>query len=160
MAKINQPPRREPSFPWGEPQRVRERLVDPAQVAPAKNKRRKGDPKDPPLASIALIDFIGPAHSADDLRLPAPPRAPTTGADLVASSDRPRLQSAIARVNTEATRSLEGALGRSNASSERAEELKAQLSSEGRMIELLRQLHGDVGEIHRRMREEQKESGY
>jgi hypothetical protein len=160
MAKINQPPRREPSFPWGEPQRVRERLVDPAQVAPAKNKRRKGDPKDPPLASIALIDFIGPAHSADDLRLPAPPRAPTTGADLVASSDRPQLKSAVSRVNPESTRALEGALRRLNPSAERADELRAQLDSEGQMIELLRQLHGDVDDIHRRMREEQKESGY
>ena len=160
MAKIDQPPRREPSFPWGEPKSVRERLVNPAQVAPQKNKRRRGDPKEPPLASIALIDFIGPAQSADDLRLPAPPRTSGTSADLVASSDRPQLKAAIARVNPESTRALEGALRRLGVSSESAGQRMAELDSEGQMIELLRQLHGDVDDIHRRMRDEQKERGY
>ena len=160
MAKINQPPR-EPSFPWGEPRSVRERLVDPSQVAPSKGRRRKGDPKDPPLPSIALMDFIGPARSADELRLPTPGRTPSPVADLTgSSSERSQLRSAITRADPGGVGVLENALAQVDASPERVKELEAQLRSEGRMIELLRQLHGEVDEIHRRMRDEQKESGY
>ena len=160
MAKINQPPR-EPSFPWGERKTVRERLIDPAQVAPSKGRRRTGDPKDPPLPSIALMDFIGPARSADELRLPLPGRVTRASADPAnASVDRPELRSAIGRADRETTRALETALARLDASPERVKELEAQLRSEGRMLELLRQLQEDLDAIHRRMRDEQKESGY
>jgi hypothetical protein len=38
--------------------------------------KKKGDPKNPSLASAALLDFIGPAHSAEELRLPMPADAP------------------------------------------------------------------------------------
>src|SRR5919106_1090849 len=110
MAKINAPPPRGPSFPWGEPKSVRERLVDPSQVVSAGKRRRKGDPKDPPLASVALMDFIGPSHSGEDLRLPPPP-ALRSGAELAAASDRPHLRSMVNRANSEQATALEDALG-------------------------------------------------
>jgi hypothetical protein len=159
MAKINHPPPRGPLFPWGEARSVRERLVDPSQIARPK-KRRKGDPNDPPLPSAELMDFIGPARSADELRLPAPPHAPRHGADLTAFSDRPQLQSALQRAEEGLTRTLETALGRLNATPERVEQLEALLRREGQMLDLLRHLHVEMNEIHRRIRDEQKESGY
>src|SRR6185369_17960382 len=82
MAKINQNPPRTPMWPWGGPRSVRERLVDPAQFDRKKQARKAGNPKSPALASAALLDFIGPAHSADELRLPLPPYPEGHDADL------------------------------------------------------------------------------
>ena len=73
MAKINQQPPKTPMWPWGGPRSVRERLVDPAQFDRKKKLKKAGDPKNPALASAALMDFIGPAHSSEELRLPLPP---------------------------------------------------------------------------------------
>jgi hypothetical protein len=67
MAKISQQPPA-PLWPWGGPRSVRERLVDPKQLD---RKSRKGDPKNPALASAALLEFLAPAHSSEEVRLPA-----------------------------------------------------------------------------------------
>jgi len=58
MAKVNQQPPRAPLWPWGGPRSVRDRLVEPRQLDTRKTKK-KGDPKNPSLASAALLDFIG-----------------------------------------------------------------------------------------------------
>ncbi len=92
MAKINQQPPRAPLWPWGGPRTVREKLVDPSQLD-RKKKTKAGNPKNPALASSALLDFIGPAHSSEELRLPLPPMPFGHEADLERFSDRPHLAS-------------------------------------------------------------------
>lgn len=160
MAKINQQPPRAPLWPWGGPRSVRERLVDPSQLDRATKKGRKSDPKNPALPSAALLDFIGPAHSSEELRLPLPPHPKGHDADLAAFSERPHLQSVAERAGEEQTRAIERQLAKLNAPPERVERLKALLAREHQMLALISQLHAEVDEIQRRMREEQKEMGY
>ena len=71
MASIRQQPQA-PQWPWGGPQALRSKVVNRGQIE-KKGVKKKGDPKNPALASTALLDFIGPAHSAEELRLPLPP---------------------------------------------------------------------------------------
>lgn len=160
MAKINQQPPRAPLWPWGGPRSVRERLVDPAQLEKTKKKGRKGDPKNPALPSAELMDFIGPAHSSEELRLPLPPHPRGHDADLAAFQDRPHLEAAMDRAGQEQTRALEKGLSRLNAPPERVERLKALLAREQQMLQLVETMNDDLKEIQRRMREEQKDSGY
>lgn len=160
MAKINNPPPRAPLWPWGGPKSVRERLVDPSQLERAKKKGRKGDPKNPALPTAELMDFIGPAHTSEELRLPLPPHPRGHDADLAAFTDRPHLQAVTERAGQEQTRALEKGLARLNAPAERVDRLRALLAREGQMLELIGDLHADVDEIQRRMREEQKDMGF
>lgn len=160
MAKINHQPPRAPLWPWGGPRSVRERLVDPAQLDKAKKKGRKGDPKNPALPSAELMDFIGPAHSSDELRLPLPPHPRGHDADLAAFQDRPQLEAAMDRAGQEQTRAIERGLATLNAPPERLERLKALLAREQQMLSLVDSMNGELQEIQRRMREEQKETGY
>ena len=51
MAKVGQQPKA-PLWPWGGPRSVRDKLVDKTQVT--SKARKKGDPKNPALASAAL----------------------------------------------------------------------------------------------------------
>ena len=147
-------------FRWVGPKRLRERLVDPLQLERAGKARRQGDPKHPALASAALMDFIGPAHSADELRLPLPPQPGGRYAELTPFSDRPNLQAAVERGVAENTAALERALRGVSAVPKRMAELEILLGRERRMLERLARLHGEIEEIQRRVREEQKESGY
>src|SRR4051795_2018801 len=96
MAKINQPPVPQPAWPWGGPRAVREKLVNRTQVDTKKTKK-KGDPKNPSLASAALLDFIGPAHSSEELRLPLPVFPEGHDADLDGYVDRQNLQAIAER---------------------------------------------------------------
>jgi hypothetical protein len=157
MAQIKQPPLG-PRWPWGGPRSVRERLVDPAQLE--RRKTKKGDPKNPPLASAALMDFIGPAHSSEELRLPLPPQPPGMEAELQGFSDRPHLQTALHRAGEEQTRALERRLSRLSVPADRLGRLQALMRGEEQMLELLRDLNQDVEEIQRRIREELREEGY
>ena len=160
MGKIKEPPSHRPVFPWGGPRSLRERLVDPSQLERVKTKARKGDPKNPALPSAALMEFIGPPHSAEELRLPWPPQPPGLGAELSSFVDRSHLQAAVERGSEEATVALHGALGRVSAAPERTDELVALLGREQRMLERLTQLQAELVEIQRRVREEQRETGY
>jgi hypothetical protein len=159
MAKIKPPPPRGPVFPWGGPRSVRERLVDSSQLERPKKKSRKADPKNPALPSAALMAFIGPAHSAEEMRLPVPTQPLGHGAELTAFSDRPHLETAVGRGAEVAMLALESALHRVSATPERVAQLEALLGREQQMLELLAKLHGQMEEIQRRMREEQKETG-
>jgi hypothetical protein len=158
MAKINNQPPRTPLWPWGGPRAVREKLVDPSQFD--RKKRKAGNPKSPALASAALLDFIGPAHSSEELRLPTPPNPKGHDADLEGFSDRPYLGSVAGRGDTEQRQLLERSLGRINAPPERLERLKGLLQREAQMLALVGQVHSEVQEIQRRMREEQQEEGF
>ena len=66
----NRPPA--PYWPWGGRRTIREKLVSVEQLE-RKQRLRKGDAKNPPLASAALLEFIGPGHTSEELRLPEPP---------------------------------------------------------------------------------------
>lgn len=157
MAKINNQPPRAPLWPWGGPRAVREKLVDPSQL----NKKRKvGNPKNPALASAALLDFIGPPHSSEEIRLPSPPTPKGHDADLEGLSDRPSLASVAGRAEGEQRQLLEKSLGRINVSPDRLERLKGLLQREAQMLALVGQVNAEVQEIQRRMREEQQEEGY
>ncbi len=160
MAKINQQPPRAPLWPWGGPRSVRERLVDPKQLERAKKKGRTSDPKNPALASAELLDFIGPAHSSDELRLPLPPPPKGHDADLAAFNDRPFLGSVSERAGEAQTLALEENLARIQAAPERLDRMRALIAREQQMVELVGELTREVDEIQRRMREEQKEMGY
>src|SRR5688572_24634336 len=158
MAKINNQPPRAPLWPWGGPNSVREKLVNPSQLD--RKKRKIGNPKNPALASAALLDFIGPAHSSEEIRLPSPPHPKGHDADLEGMSDRPYLGSVAGRGDTEQRQLLERSLGRINAPPDRMDRLKGLLQREAQMLALVGQVHAEVQEIQRRMREEQQDEGY
>ena len=158
MAKINNQPPKAPLWPWGGPRAVREKLVDPSQLD--RKKRKVGNPKNPALASAALLDFIGPAHSSEELRLPTPPNPKGHDADLEGFSDRPYLGSVAGRGDGEQRQLLERSMSRINAAPDRMERLKGLLQRESQMLALVGQVHAEVQEIQRRMREEQQDEGY
>ncbi len=158
MAKVGgQPPA--PAWPWGGPREVRGRLVDRTQLE-RKNVRKKGDPKNPALASAALLDFIGPAHSADELRLPMPPGPAGHDADIESYTDRGPLGSVAERLSEDEREALQRGLGALRAAPDRVERLKALLTREEAMLELVSGVSSDMAEIERRRREETIEEGY
>jgi hypothetical protein len=160
MPKIYNPPPRLPAWPWGGPRSVREKLVDPAQFERKKKLKKSGDPKNPALASFALLESLGTGHSADELRLPLPPHPDGHEADLEGFSDRPHLASIAERNGTELKGALERGLSRISAPPDRVERLKGLLQREAQMLNMIGTLHEVVQEIHQKMREEQREEGY
>lgn len=159
MARINNQPPKTPAWPWGGPRSVRERLVSPSQVD-RKKLRKSGNPKSPALASAALLDFIGPAHSSEELRLPLPPHPGGHDADLEGFSDRPHLASVAGRGEEDQRRMLERGLSKVNAPPERLERLKALLHRESAMLTLVDQVNEETKEIIRQMWAAQKDEGY
>ncbi len=160
MAKINNQPPKAPLWPWGGPRSVREKLVDPTQFDRKKALKKAGNPKNPALASAALLDFIGPAHSSEELRLPSPPHPKGHDADVEGYSDRPHQASVAESTDADQRRLLDRGLSKVNAPPERMERLKALLQREAQMLALVGELSAEVQEIQRRMREEQKGGGY
>ncbi|MFP2929164.1 hypothetical protein ACLESO_28970 [Pyxidicoccus sp. 3LG] len=159
MARINNQPPKAQAWPWGGPRSVRERLIDPSQVD-RKKLRKTGNPKNPALASAALLDFIGPAHSSEELRLPLPPHPGGHDADLEGFSDRPHLASVAGRGDEDQRRLLERGLSKVNAAPDRMDRLKALLQRESAMLTLVDQVNEETKEIIRRMWEAQKDEGY
>ena len=159
MAKINLQPRA-PQWPWGAQGTVREKKIDRAQLNRTKKAGKKGDPKNPAIASSALIDFIGPAHSAEEMRLPLPPHPNGHDADLEGDNDRPHLQSVAVRSDQDARMAIDRGLGAVRAAPDRLERLKALLGREAQMLNLVGQLSAEVAEIQRKIREEQKDEGF
>lgn len=159
MARINNPPPKTPLWPWGGPRSVRERLVDASQVD-RKKLRKTGNPKNPALASAALLDFIGPAHSSEELRLPLPPHPGGHDADLEGFSDRPHLASVAGRGDEAQRRMLDRGLSKVSAAPERLDRLKALLQRESAMLTLVDQVNEETKEIIRQMWAAQKDEGY
>ena len=154
MAKINNQPPPTPTWPWGGPRSVRERLIDRAQLD-KKKLGKAGNPKSPALPSAALLDFIGPAHSSEELRLPLPPFPEGHDADLENFLDRPYLQSFRRRGSGE--QPLERGLSRLNAAPDRVDRLKALLGREAQMLNLVEKVGADMQEILHQMWEAQKD---
>lgn len=159
MAIINNQPPKAPLWPWGGPKSVRERLVDPSQLD-RKKKARAGNPKNPALASAALMDFIGPAHSAEEMRLPLPPYPGGNDAPLEGFTEQPHLQSVAARAEEGQMLALERCLARVNASPERKERLMAVLQREAKMLEFVGKVASEVEYVRRCMKQEQQTEGY
>lgn len=160
MSKINQQPPRTPMWPWGGPRTVREKLVDPAQLDRKKALKKAGNPKSPALASSALLDFIAPAHSSEELRLPLPPHPEGHDADVETFLDRPHLITVATRSDAGSKKALDRGLGKINASPERMERMKALLSREGEMLNLVDHVAQEMREILRLMWDAQKDENY
>ncbi|PZR07878.1 MAG: hypothetical protein DI536_26310 [Archangium gephyra] len=159
MAKVGGQQPRAPSWPWGGPREVRGKLVDRTQLE-KKNVRKKGDPKNPALASTALIDFIGPAHSSEELRLPMPPGPAGHDADLESYTDRGPLTSVAERLSEENQESIQRGLATLRAPPDRVERLKSLLTREAQMLALVNGVSTDMAEIERKRREETANEGY
>jgi hypothetical protein len=157
MAKIGGQQPRAPAWPWGGPRAVRDKLVDRTQL---KNVRKKGDPKNPALASAALLDFISPAHSADEVRLPMPPMPGGHDADLAGYQDRGHLGTVAERMQEVAQLAMERGLQSIRAAPDRIERLKSLLAREAQMLELVGTISAEMQEIERRRREESAEEGF
>lgn len=159
MAKVGGQQPRAPSWPWGGPKEVRGKLVDRTQLE-RKNVRKKGDPKNPALASAALLDFIGPAHSAEEVRLPMPPEPAGHDADLESYTDRGPLSSVAERLSEESEGALQRGLATLRAPPDRVERLKSLLAREAQMLDLVNGISSDMAEIERKRREETVAEGY
>jgi len=159
MAKIGGQQPRAPSWPWGGPKEVQGKLVNRAQLE-RKNVRKKGDPKNPSLASAALLDFIGPAHSAEEVRLPLPPGPAGHDADVEGYLDRGPLNTVAERMQEAQQETLQRGLGMLRAAPDRVERLKSLLAREAQMLELIGTVSNDMAEIERRRREETSAEGY
>jgi hypothetical protein len=155
MAKIGglPPPPPQPTWPWGGPRSVREKLVDRNQLD-KRTGRKKGDPKNPALASSALLDFIGPAHSAEELRLPMPVPPAGHDADVESFLDRPVLAEVTEHLSDAAQGALDRGLAALRATPERLDRLKALLQREAQMLKLVGSVADEVQEIERKRREE------
>ncbi len=157
MAKIGDPPRA-PQWPWGGPRSVREKLVDRSQITT--KARKKGDPKNPSLASAALLDSIGPAHSAEELRLPMPPMPLGHEADVEGYTDRPHLSTVRERMEEHRQAELERNLGSVRAPPDRVERLRSLLQREASMLELISSVSEQMEEVERKRRAEQAGEGF
>lgn len=155
--KIGQQPRA-PMWPWGGPRSVRDKLVDRTQLD-RKNVRKKGDPKNPSLASTALLDFIGPAHSAEEMRLPMPPGPMGHDADVESFLDRPFLSNVAERLSEHQQNALERGLGTVRAPPDRVDRLKSLLQREAQMLQLVGNVSDAMAEIERKRREETQGEG-
>jgi hypothetical protein len=147
-------------WPWGGPRSVRERLVDPAQLDRKKALKKAGNPKSPALASSALLDFIGPAHSSEELRLPLPPHPEGHDADVETFLDRPHLITVSSRSEAESRKALERSLGKINAPPDRLDRMKALLGREGQMLNVVDHVAQEMREILRLMWDAQKDENY
>ncbi|MFN0062535.1 MAG: hypothetical protein ACKVPX_08445 [Myxococcaceae bacterium] len=148
-----------PVWPWGGPRNVQERLLRRADVDVRKT-GKKGDPKNPPLASAALLEFMSPGETSEAMRLPAPDLPPGHEAELVGFADGPHLSSLAARGDAATRQMLERVLSHIQAPPDRRTRMQALLDREAQMLELLSDVNVLVREIRRKMREEQREEGY
>lgn len=158
--RINNPNPNVPFWPW--PGNVREKLVERSQLVERKksNKKKAGDPKNPPLASAALLEFMGPGRSSEELRFPAP-LSPRQGEPRTAEdSGLEALSGLLDRASDDQTANLARDLGRLNVPADRLERLKSLLQREAGMLQVMGRLQNELAEIHRRIKDETRTRGY
>ncbi|MFN7130921.1 MAG: hypothetical protein ACK4N5_02490 [Myxococcales bacterium] len=157
MAKIGQP--RIPVWPWGGPRSVREKLVDPAQFD-RKRRKKVGDPKRPALASAELLEFMGPGHASDEVRLPPPPSPYADGArEITPFPDRAFTREVVSHGDEASQRALDAAFARISAAPDKLERMKSLLQREAQMLSLLKDLQSDTEAIIEMMKREYKANG-
>jgi hypothetical protein len=154
MPKINTPSPNS-MWPWGGAKNVQEKLVRASQLQSRRTNWKRD--KTPPLASAALLEFIGPAHSSEALRLPAPPIPLERDSSF---SESEGLTQALERSSPESSRQLQKQLLALQVPAERLERLKSMLVYEEGMLALVGEVNGSIAEIERLRREEQQEEGY
>lgn len=145
-------------WPWGGPRSVRERLVNPS-VFERKKRRKTGDPKSPALASADLLDFMGPGHTSDELRLPMSPGYGDGGEEFRPFPDRELTAEICELGGVEARAELEKMLGRLALAPGRHARVAEMLGREARMLEVLGRMQADVDEVVERMKAEYKANG-
>ena len=146
------------AWPWGGPRSVRERLVDPAQLDRKARARKKGDPKNPPLASFELLEFMSTGHSSEEIRLPPPGLPPSMEVELGGEKGLLLLRSLGDKAS--GSRALQKGLAQLKAPPDRLERMSALLGYEQGMLSVMGSLQEQVEEIDRHRQEEQKEKGY
>jgi hypothetical protein len=152
------PSNRAPVWPWGGPRSVRDRLVNPSAFE-RKRRRKSGDPKSPALASTDLLDFIGPGHTSDELRLPMPPGYGDGSEEFRPFPDRELTAEICELGSAESRGELESALKRLALPPERHAYVMGMLEREARMLEVLERIQADVDEVVERMKAECKANG-
>ncbi len=159
MSKVGTP-HPPPLWPWGGARSIREKLVDPAQFDRKKKKGKLGDPKRPSLASAALLEFMGPGHTSDELRLPPPPSPFGSGTDEITPfPDRAFTRTVVDRGTDTSRRAIESALSRVQAAPDKLERMRAVINREAAMLSLLGKVQADTDEIIERMKQEYKANG-
>lgn len=152
-------PNNVPFWPW--PANVREKIIERNQIVDRKKGKKKvGDPKNPPLASAALLEFMGPGHSSEELRLPMPVSPRQGDGRSAESSGLAELAGLLERGDAAQTQSMTRELARLGVPPERLERLKALLQREAGMLEVMGRLSADMAEIQSRIKDEQKTRGY
>jgi len=158
MSKVNTPSPNASMWPWGGAKNVKEKLVRASQLQTRRAGRKK-DPKALPLASAALLAFIGPAQSSEELRLPSPPMPWEKDASR-SFSEREGLSQALERSSPESSKQLHQQLLALQVPADRLERLKSMLSYEESMLELVSEVSESIEAIERLRKEEQQEEGY
>jgi hypothetical protein len=144
-------------WPWGGAKNVQDKLVRASQLQSRRANQKRG--KALPLASAALLEFIGPAHSSEALRLPAPP-APLERGLSFSFSESEGLAQALERGSPESSEQLQKQLLALQVPAERLERLNSMLVYEEGMLELVGEVRESMAAIERLRREEQREEGY
>ena len=153
----NRPPA--PYWPWGGRRTIREKLVSIEQLE-RKQRLRKGDAKNPPLASAALLEFIGPGHTSEELRLPEPEIPVELEAQLGGEVGLSVLKGIADRSQQGQQKGMERGLAQVKASPERMDRMRSLLQRESDMLGLMSNLHDQVSQIEAKRREESSDEGF
>ena len=145
---------------WGGARNVQEKLIRSSQLE-SRQTSRKRDAQSAPLASAALLEFIGPARSSEELRLPSPPM-PWSGKEDASNafSEREELAQALERGTSESLGKLKKQLMVLNVPADRLERLKSMLAYEENMLRLVGEISENLDEVERLRQEEQRKEGY
>jgi len=157
--RINNPNAGAAYWPWSA--NVREKIVERNQLIDRKKAKKKGgDPKNPPLASAALLEFMGPGHTSEELRFPAPISPRQGDARTSEESALPALENVLERGSDSANQGIAKEIQRLGVPADRMERLRGLLQREAGMLQVMGRLSTDLAEIHRRIRDENKDKGY
>lgn len=158
--RINNPnPGAVPFWPWAG--NVREKIVERNQLIDRKKAKKKGgDPKNPPLASAALLDFMGPGHTSEELRFPAPVSPRAGEPRLAEESALGALGELLERGSESGAAGVTRELARLGVPADRLERLKGLLQREQAMLQVMGKLQEELAEIQRRMKEESAGRGF
>lgn len=156
--RINNPAASQAFWPW--PGNVREKIIERNQLVARKKVKKGGDPKNPPLASAALLEFMGPGHTSEELRFPAPVNPRQGDARTSEQSGLPTIEGLVERGGEAQNQALGKELQRLGVPQDRLDRLRGLLQREQGMLQVMGRLSGDLAEIHRRMSEEQRSEGY